>query len=269
MALKKFPAPYKFTKLSLKIRGPIPVIQLVSRAKSVEELKVLLKGVSGRDRRRIKEKTKNQSECPNWHLYRQAIITGTLVKRICSFVQKPKNSSTSLNKAISKFGQGKFTNEALQWGITNEEKGIKVLWDYFKKNHKEPKLHKIGLCLDKELAFLGGSPDCVLTCENCCCEGKKVYIGEVKCPFRLRYSGISAWTTLEYLTENCELKKNHTYYYQQNLYAGINEASLTYFVIWTPYGHLIIPIQFDPELYALIRKSAEKYYFEHYVKEFF
>ena len=69
--------------------------------------------------------------------------------------------------------------------------------------------------------------------------------------------------------ENSELKPTHPYYYQITLYCGLMNASLGYFVIWTPAGHLFLELPFNVELFNLIRNSAKKYFYEHYVKNFF
>ena len=263
-----FPPTYKFKKLNLKKRGPPPLVNLIYSAENVEELKQLFAGITERDRRRIKEKTKDQSHSPHWFLYRKCCVTGTLAKRIVSAIQHQK-PSIPLNKAISKFGQGNFSNEAMKYGLDNEKNGIDALWKEFKKAHKTPKLHKTGICIHKNLPFLAGTPDCILSCENCCSSEVKYFIGEIKCPFRLRDSGIGGWKTLEYLTENSELKQSHPYYFQQTLYCGLNNASLCYFVIWAPDGNIILEIKFDKDLYNLIESSAEKYFYEYYAPQFY
>ena len=84
----KFPPEHKFTKLSLLRRGPPSVLQMINKAKNIEELKKIFKEFSDRDRRRIEQKTKNQSENENWFLYRQATISGTLAKWVVSFNEK-------------------------------------------------------------------------------------------------------------------------------------------------------------------------------------
>ena len=65
-----FPPLWKFQKNSLKIRGPTPLINYIRASKSPMELKnTLLQNFTERDRRRIYEKTKNQSQVFEWKLY--------------------------------------------------------------------------------------------------------------------------------------------------------------------------------------------------------
>ena len=263
-----FPPNYKFRKLCLEKRGPIPIIKHIKSAKNVGELKELFSKISKRDRKRICKKTQLQSSEPLWHLFRQACITGTLIKRVVNAILQEKPSD-SINRAISKFSTRRFTNEAMEYGIKHEKDGVEVLWNYFKKRHRNTKFEKIGICMHEELPFLVGSPDVLLICENCCNPGKKLFIGEVKCPYRLRDVGIDALDLLEYLNEDKTLKTSHTYYFQQNLYCGLNNASMCYFIIWTPKGHHILEIEFDPNLYKTTTYASEKYYFENYVTQFY
>ena len=127
-----FPPKYRFRKLCLEKRGPVPIIKHIKSVKSVNELKKLFTKISKRDRKRICKITQLQSSEPFWHLFRQACITGTLIKRVVSAVFQQK-SSESINRAISKFGTRRFTNEAMEYGIKHEKDGIEVLWNHLKK----------------------------------------------------------------------------------------------------------------------------------------
>ena len=260
-----FPPPYKFEKLNLYYRGPTPIIDILLSAKNLENLKKSISQISKRDRRRIERKTRLQSECSSWFIYRQGCISGTISRQVVNCIQRD-TFSIPLNKAISKTGQRPFSNEATRYGLENEKLGIDALWSQFKKSHRSPKLQKSGIRTDKDLAYLVGSPDIILSCENCCCDGVRYFVGEVKCPFRLKESGIQNWKTLEYLTSNSELKKTHQHYYQLTLYCGIVGAHIRYFVIWAPDGNIILEVTFDKDLFDHIKSCSEKYYYEHYIK---
>ena len=184
-----FPPPHKFEKLNLYYRGPTPIIDIILSAENLENLKKSISQISKRDRRRIERKTRLQSECSSWFIYRQGCISGTISRQVVNCIQRD-TFSIPLNKAISKTGQRPFSNEACRYGLENEKQGIEVLWIQFKKSHRYPKLQKSGIRTDKDLAYLTGSPDIILSCENCCCDGVRYFVGEVKCPFRLKESGI-------------------------------------------------------------------------------
>ena len=142
--------------------------------------------LSERDRRKIYEKTKNQSQVFEWKLYRQGAISGTLIKRVMMSIKHEKEPSPSLNRSISKFWDNSFSNEAMKYGVIHEKDGIQVLWEYFKKKHKNVTMVRPGIVIHKTLPFLVGSPDVLFYCENCCEEGKKVIVGGGKSPISSR-----------------------------------------------------------------------------------
>ena len=263
----KYPKLKEFKLHALKYE-PKPIIKILEKSKNVDEFKKLLYSISKRDIRRIKEITKNQSLDASWFEYRKSLITGTVIQRVVNAVKK-ETSSTSLNESISKFGYKKFTCEAMEYGLNNEVHALNALWEEFSQSHVSPQQHKVGICLDPELPILGGSPDLILSCE--CCSStpgqRHYFIAEAKCPFKLRQSGIKSWRELSYLTENCELKKNHTYYYQVTLYCGVTDYKHCLFIIWTPQGHLTLKLEFDQQLFSLMKSCARDYYFNYYIKD--
>ena len=267
--MNKFPELSSFKKHTFRKYAPPSIFHLICKSNSVQEFKQHLQNISQKDREWVKDFTQQQSKCPFWFMYRQCCITGSIAKRIVSAAEKNKKLP-GLDKAISKFDSDFYTNEAMLWGVNNESQGIDVLWNDFKNQHHQPGLHHAGICMDSDIQFLSGSPDIILSCINCCNPSGTFYaVGEIKCPWRLRNTGIDDWRNLDYLTENFELKKNHSYYFQLTLYCGILKMSRCYFTIWTPKGHKVLSVTFDEELYNIIKSSAEKYYYNHYLKDFF
>ena len=60
--------------------------------------------------------TGEQSECEDWFYFRKNIITGTLVKRICSKIKNRDNGSESINKATTKEHYTKLYYSAILYG---------------------------------------------------------------------------------------------------------------------------------------------------------
>ena len=264
-----FPKTYNFRSYSLNKRDPKTIRSLIRESRNKEEFKSLVKNFSNRDRQKVRERTKNQSDSEVWFLYRQAVITGTIIRRVIKAAERGQNDE-NLNKAISKLGGG-FTCEAIEYGLANENNALRVLWKEFCKDHYLPLSHKVGLCLDPELPILGGSPDLIVSCMCCSKEENKrhFFICEAKCPFVLKDCGIKEWWKLPYLTESCQLDKRHSYYYQQMLYCGVMGYSQSLFIIWTPEGHLTLKLDFDQQLFNVMKRSAEEYYFKFYLEEWF
>lgn len=258
---------YKFRLVTRRSLGPATIYELINTAQNRTELRHLFDNITNRDRRKINMQTRTQSESALWFEHRKGCITGTIANRIVN--NKDKNSE-SLNRAITKFNiSSKSYIPAINFGKLHESDGINTLWNEFKNSHRNAKIIKVGLCLDPEQPYIAGSPDIMLSCENCCNEGQKLAIGEIKCPYRLRNSGISEWRQLEYLTDTGELKQNHPYYYQQNLYCGITKVANCFFHVWTPSGQMTINVPFDDKLFQLIKKKAELYYFKYYLSNFY
>ena len=139
--------------------------------------------------------------------------------------------------------------------------------EIFRKKHRHGKLAQTGICLHENLPFFVGLPDCVLPSKSCCVSVKKYLL--VKSNTHIVYGTLElkVLEALEYLDENKQLKKSHTCYFQQNLYCGLNNESLCYFIIWTLNGHLILEINFDPELYKV--DSLEKDYYKNCITQFY
>ena len=131
-----------------------------------------------------------------------------------------------------------------------------------KCRHTNLKIHQVGLKIDEELQFLGGSADGVVTCD--CCSLPRLL--EVKCPFRLRNTSFERnGHLLEYLDCDSNLIKNHSYYYQINTCLGVWKYDICYFVVYTPKDILVREIHFDEVLYETVKRNVEKYYFEDFL----
>ena len=251
----------KFPLLILKLRGPKNLISVIRTATDIHSFNMLLKETfTIRTIRRITTRTADQAESSYWFLYRRGIITGTTAKRVISQNLKKCNNE-KVNKLITKFFPSNFTNEAMLYGRNNEKNGLEAFFNIFKKSHDNPKILNIGLVLFKQAPYIGGSPDALVKCD--CCQHS--YLVEVKCPFRLAEGGISSWKLLEYLDENQNLKVNHTYYNQVNLYQGIMDIKTAYFVVYARNEVIIREIEFDRDFFEFQVKNLSEYYINYYL----
>lgn len=102
-----------------------------------------------------------------WHALRLGRITGTRMKKVFS-----KDKDAIIYDIVSELETGlveeTYTNTSMQWGIDNEENGIKY---YELATFQE--VHKVGFCVSDKYPFVGLSPD-----------GFVGYNGavEIKCP---------------------------------------------------------------------------------------
>ena len=250
-----------FPLLVIRKRGPLNIPFIVRMAKNYEHFLYLLQKVySKRAIERIAERTKSQSKSNFWFLYRRCVITGTLCKRVIS--QNLRNESNEkLNQCITKPYQNTFTTEAMMYGVENEKNGLELCFKAFSMTHKNAKLKSLGLVLHKKYPFIGGSVDGLLICDCCA----KPYLIEVKCPFRLKDTGIENWTILEYLDQNQKLKMSHTYYNQINLYQGILEIDTAFFVVYAKNKIFTQLINFDKNFFDNQIQNISEYYCKYYL----
>ena len=250
-----------FPLLIIRKRGPLNIPYIIQRAQNIEHFMDLLKNnFTKRAILKISLRTKSQSESNYWYLYRRCVISGTLCKRVIA--QNCKNETNEkLNRSITKPFKSTFTNEAMTYGITNEQKALDLCLKNFAQKHKNAKMIKTGLVLHKDFNFIGGSPDGVLTCDCCL----KPFLVEVKCPFRLKETGLTNWSILEYFNINQTLKTSHTYFNQINLYQGLLQIETAFFVVYAKNEIIVKTINFDKVFFDYQIKNICEYYFKHYL----
>jgi hypothetical protein len=115
------------------------------------------------NRATIEVNTRKQSMTSNWHEIRREMVTASDFGKICKV-----RSDTSYHSIIKNKLYSAVATKSTIWGDDNEKNAISEL---------QKQLHTIiedcGLFIDKELHFLGATPDGLIS-ENSICE--------VKCP---------------------------------------------------------------------------------------
>lgn len=258
---KNFPVVGKFPLLVLRKRGPYNLASIIRMADNVEDfIQLLSQFFTQRAILRISTRSKLQSQSLFWFLYKRCIITGTIAKRVIG--QNLKGSSNpKLNRCITRLFPGSFKSEAMEYGVRNEKRALDTFYREFKSKHIGPKMHTTGLVLYKKAPFLGGSPDGIISCQ-CCSES---YLIEVKCPFRLKETGLQNWPILEYLDEQQNLRRTHTYFNQLNLYQGILGIRKAFFVIYARDEIIIKLIHFDQIFFDFQVQNLTEYYMKYYL----
>ena len=50
---------------------------------------------------------------------------------------------------------------------------------------------------------------------------------------------------------------------------GVSNIDQSYFVVWTPHGHIVEHINFDSECWTIMKEKIAKYYDEYYLTTIF
>ena len=261
MVKTRTPLEGDFPLLVLRKRGPCNMASIIRMSKSITYfLELLKKHFTARTIERISTRTRQQSRSSYWFLYRRCLITGTIAKRVIN-QNKRGEKNEKLNRCISRFFPGSFTNEAMMYGVANEKRAMETFFNVFKTMHTDAKLHEIGLVLYKDAPYIGGSPDGIVTCD--CCSTS--YLIEIKCPFRLAETGIKNWRILEYFDDSQNLKPSHTYFNQINLYQGILGLKTAFFVVFANDEIITKRITFDKDFFDFQIKNLTEYYTKYYL----
>ena len=126
----------------------------------------------------------------------------------------PAQPSISLVKSICYPQLFKVTTKATVYGCKNEAKAIDAYTTAMSAKHKDFKVTKCGMFIDKNRPWMHATPDFLSTCA-CCGDG----CGEVKCPYGLKDGEFKSYvqkksSCLEMIDGSLQLKRNHLYYYQ-------------------------------------------------------
>ena len=123
--------------------------------------------------------------------------------------------------------------------------------------HKKLSVSSCGLFLDKDLKFVGASPDGLVMC-SCCCNA----ILEIKCPYSINYQS-PVDTDVDYLVNVDNVKKlkvTHKYYTQCQLQMHVTGIKRCFFFVWTSHGYVIDEIFYDNEFCAKLVDYISIYY---------
>lgn len=207
------------------------------------------------DRAEIDEITVGQSSNPEWREQRKGCITATKFYSVIKTVEKEKENTTLVNEILNKNNKDFLSKvPSIKWGRTNEIKGKKMYLQKVSKYHTKLKIEEHGLMVSKELNFVRGSPDGIVTCR---CHSSMSRLLEIKCPYSAKDMTIEEAIIkkkIKYLEKKdniLQLKKNSQdgYYAQIQGLLGITGLKLANLVVWTTKDCKIVTIKYEEEFY--------------------
>ena len=81
----------------------------------------------------------------------------------------------------------------------------------------------------------------------------------------MKDTGIENWSILEYFDKDQNLKRNHTYFNQINLYQGILGIQDAFFIVYAKGKIIIKEIKFDESFFDYQIKNISQYYMDFYL----
>lgn len=266
--MRSFPPTWKFKKLNKKKKYAkvLSIDRIIELSTSINDCLDSIKNISNRDINTIERRSRGQSKCDEWFHYRRSCVTGTITHRISNSIKKgEKGLSENLKAATSKSRHFPLYYPAIVWGRENEEMGIAAFIKKMKPKHHNLQVKSRGLQLDDTHHYIAASIDGLVECF--CCEPA---ILEIKCPYSIRDGSVARdGRKLAYLTDELELKKSHTYYYQLQTYLGVYKLKTGYFCVYTPQDVLILTITFDEYFWKNLKNDICTYYKHHYLNDLF
>ncbi|XP_063226423.1 uncharacterized protein LOC134533104 [Bacillus rossius redtenbacheri] len=174
------------------------------------------------DRQQLERDTILQAGSGKWLETRRKILTASNFGKVCR--RRASTSCANLVRSIV------YTSDILNVPAIYHGKKFEVMAIEQLEKQEGIKVGKSGLFIDKELPFLGATPDGVI--------GEKG-LAEVKCPSSAIGKDVTAAVkqgNIRYLSfegDELKLKKTHSYFYQVQGQLHISEREYCIFGVWT------------------------------------
>lgn len=250
---------------------PECIPEIVNQVETEVELMDRLANFSAIEVNIIEQETQGQGETESWMSQRTGRITASISHRIMTKVntlQQSNDSSniscTSLLETICHKHSSDKTIPALQYGIQMEVEAREAYTEELRKGkHKDFKVETCGLFVPTHKAFIGASPDALVSC-MCCGNG----LLEIKCPFSISHTKPSA-SNLSYLISDTKgkvtLSQSHLYYSQVQFQMGVTNREWCDFYIYTKHGSYLERITFDKVRWQRLCTAADYFFRKHIV----
>ncbi|CAH1265590.1 Hypp3211 [Branchiostoma lanceolatum] len=213
----------------------------------------------------MEKATRGQASSPIWSMARRGRLTAsnfyTIYTKVQTIKKKPDTTADALLARIMGYRRTSGNVPELQYGRDMEDNAKKSLLEEFSKEHEGAQCKQIGLVLSNHKAYLGASPDALLTCK---CHDPQV--AEIKCPHSCKDTMPSA-NVLNYLydsSDGVKLKTNHAYYAQCQGQMALTGCKLCSFYVFSKYGSIKINLEFDEKYWEEMSKALD-FFFVQYV----
>ena len=209
----------------------------------------------------IERLTRGQSQNDNWFLMRNGIVTASNIKSVCS--------STNMDKTAERFQDDKSFEsnlpEPILFGRKYEDAARNKFMKQHKFLHRKCKCRETGLYIDNTMAYIGASPDGIVTCNTC-----GTFLIEIKCLWKYRnFHPKVALINAGICEKNSELelvvKRNHPHFYQMQAQMAVTKIETCMLVAYTHKGIASVKVDFDDTFWAKCVEKITEFYRFHYI----
>jgi hypothetical protein len=206
------------------------------------------------------EATVSQRDSDVWVQQRVGRITATnchaVFTRMATVANKPDvNCNRLVNEVLGL--TKKCQTAAMKHGIAMEPHAARQYSAVMKMKHAKFRTYKAGLILCKSDPYLAASPDLFVNCE---CHSRGLC--EIKSPYKTRHL-VPAHTHIKYLENvggHSKLTRNSDYYFQVQAQMGVTGLKYCDFFVYTMHGYHLERIEFDEELWDVIRSRSLQFW---------
>jgi len=203
--------------------------------------------------------TTGQGEDERWAEMRCWMVTASRAKRLSVLTSPSAKASYLLSELWRRDGVSVVT-PAMEYGTTTEPVARVAYLVELRRMHPNSTIVETGLWAMQQYPQLGCSPDGLVEIDD-----GETRLLEIKCPHTLknvdphRFESVLDKEHLNrfYLTRDKEgsicLKKTHEYYYQIQMCLGVHMLDVCDFFIYSPYGHVLIPVQFEANFWESLK----------------
>ena len=212
----------------------------------------------------VEKATRGQNFNNVWHDARKHVVTASTAHSGKTRTETASTSATPIDfKNSLKSVEGThFVNEkipAIRYGREMESEAVSEFEKNSRKITERPR-YVNGDLICKDLGFVSGSPDRIVSCS--CCGNRPL---EVKCPFSIWHlSPLAAEAKLPFLVLDADnillLKRNHEYYTQCQVQMAATDLKESILFVWTPYGSHMEFNNCDVEYWNALRENICDFY---------
>ena len=149
---------------------------------------------------------------------------------------------------------------AFKYGRSMEAEARKKYYELHKKSHKNLEVKECGLFVVQQHAYIGASPDALVTCA-CCGEG----LLEIKCPLTLSHLNPQEQPPpyIDTVDGKFTVKERHPYHSQMIAQMGATGRQWCDFFVYSRQGSLTIRVPFDNCLWQRLVSSCSVFFNDH------